>query len=86
MVSTKQFHNGHLVIEEDTDFRGLANGGMTVSTGVSARIYGIINGDLIAEENSVVTLYGLLNGNLVDKGAAVTVHGLVNKPAHQSSV
>ena len=81
MANTKQIHNGQLVIEEDTDFRGIANGGLTVSTGVEARIHGIVNGDLIAEENSVVRLYGILNGSIVDRGASVTVKGIVNPSA-----
>ncbi|MCV0428103.1 MAG: hypothetical protein K5905_21820 [Roseibium sp.] len=86
MSSTKLFHKGHLVIDENSDFRGTVNGNLTVSSGVNARIYGIVNGDLIAEENSLVTLYGILNGNIVDCGASITVHGLVNRPRRKSAI
>ncbi|KQU61576.1 hypothetical protein ASG67_16380 [Sphingomonas sp. Leaf339] len=68
-------HKGTVTIEGR--FRGMVNGTAIVPAGADAEIAGMINGTLIAEPGSRVHITGMVNGEIVDRGAEITVSGMV---------
>jgi len=78
----KQFHGvstSHYVAEEDLDFHGIAESGLTVRAGVTVCLHGILQGPVILERDALLTVYGLVEGEIEDRGGRIIIHGLTSR-------
>lgn len=71
--------SNHFIAEEDLDFHGIAEAGLTVRSGVTVNLHGILQGPVIVEKDAALTVFGLVEGQIDDQGGKIVVHGLTGK-------
>ncbi|ASP33037.1 hypothetical protein [Labrenzia sp. VG12] len=76
--------SSHYIADEDMDFHGIAEAGLTIRRGVTVNLHGILQGPVIVEPDASLTVFGLIEGEIDDRGGKIVVHGLTDKDAGEN--
>ena len=76
--------SSHYIAEEDLDFHGIAEAGLTLRQGVTVSFHGILQGPVVVEKDATLTVFGMIEGDIEDHGGKIVVHGLTNKDAGEN--
>ena len=78
MIEISKKIEGNVVIEKDTNLRGMIVGNVEVLDGATLYLRGSLNGRLYIYEGAKVLLYGTNNGDVINDGGILEVFGVIN--------
>lgn len=68
----------NLLLEEDTEIRGMVIGNVSVAKGVSLKLTGMVNGHINCRPGSEVVINGTVNGDVTNEGGSLQIYGTIN--------
>ena len=73
----KMMHRGTLVIDRDSDMRGMIAGDLIIRPGCDVTVAGMVSGDVIIEQGARVRITGMVSGSVIEAGGIAVVSGMV---------
>ena len=82
MLEIKNKVSGPYHVREDTIITGMIAGDLIVEGKIQLDLRGMVTGNVIAKAGSSIEIHGMVIGTVVNRGAEITIHGMVGGVAN----